>query len=158
MDITIGNAGSDLPQTITAIAALFAALIGPALAYIAVRHQTRRTTVSSHRQAWIDGLRRDIASLVVACTELHARGPKMGDIADLSDDDLKAVYRVQDLLSMIELRLNPTEAEHNELLSSLHGLIDVAAANADFSKPRAKAMAVAKRVLKTEWNVVKAGG
>lgn len=155
MDISIGSGGDSLAQIVTAWAALAAAIFGPTAGYLAARHQARRSTVSIHRQQWIDALRNDIAELLVICSRLHRAKNE-----SLSERNSLAV-EAQLFISRIELRLNPGEEPHSELVRLLRDCLRAAngssEATKDWPSTRRDTLDAAKAVLKAEWRVVKTG-
>lgn len=161
MEISIGSAGTqDLAQVVTAWAALIAAFFGPAAGYLAARHQARRTIVSNHRQTWIDGLRADVAAFVASCTELSTDAPYKQDAEGKIPLHVRPLLREsQLLLSRIELRLNPVEADHEALKIALGELVGAALKGPEsgFGPLRNSVVVKTATVLKREWGVVKAG-
>lgn len=120
---------NDLPvQSLTAIATLVAALITAAVSFVSLT-LTKEQKTSEFRQAWIDALREELASFLAAARAfaraveiLNTYGPDYKDktalrISDEKVGDLR--YQVAESLCKIQLRLNPNEPEHQELLRLL---------------------------------------
>ena len=90
---------------------------------------TKELKTSEFRQACIDGLREDLAKFLGAARAfarvvevVHAFGPEYKDKIPLliSDEKIGELrYQAAEMLSKIKLRLNPDEAEHQELLRLL---------------------------------------
>lgn len=150
--------------------------------------QVRAAVRSTNRQNWIDGLRQDLSSYVSKvmrnCSlshELHsanrfleaatADGEKSLVIKALDDHNKKMIKRFDvsaecaQLLSRIELRLNPLEDDHNELLSHCKELAAITMradfTQKDYSSETSRCVetifASAKPILKKEWNKVRDG-
>jgi hypothetical protein len=164
----------ELPAgSIAAIATVIAALIASAISFVNLT-LTKEQKTSEFRQAWIDALREDLATFF-ASTRAFARAaqealaPKSHGEGDAPlamtrerVSDLR--YQVAETRYRIQLRLNPKEAEHIELLrlmgvaiakqqEVLEGRITTEAALPAVDT----AAAYAPQVLKAEWERVKKG-
>lgn len=159
-----------MPELVTILAALIAGAVS--LVTITLSKEQK---ISEFRQAWIDALRADLASFLASARAFaramdarRVHGPESKDpgktlftlekVGEIRLAAAESLYRIQ-------LRLNPEEADHKELLRLLRQAIadqnavlqsdeevqkDVLAAvdrAADFAGP----------VLKAEWKVVKKG-
>ena len=165
---------TDLPaQSIVAIATLVAALITGAISFVNLT-LTKEQKTSEFRQAWIDALREDLAQFLGAArafaraTEaIHQFGPDYKSKAVLTITDEKVShlrYQAAETFCRIQLRLNPTEPEHVELLRLLRRAIEeqnAMLANGGGIDATMKAIEVAtayaQPVLKKEWERVKRG-
>ena len=135
---------------ISAVLGLIAAITAALIA--------RSVMISNHRQAWINGLRDDLAAFFTAIDVIHfkmallARG---GDEQTLNDqqkarDDVLLAYR------KILMRLNMNEPLHQQLEKSLAALLVVRENTVDQEKLTA-AVTLARTILKQEWEVTKYG-
>lgn len=165
---------ADLPaQSIVAIATLIAALITGAIAFVNLT-LTKELKTSEFRQAWIDGLREDLAGFfgsarafarTVEATHILGADYKEKGMALISDDKITELRcRAAETFSKIMLRLNPDETEHIELLRLLKRAIDEQNAMiGNKSNGEATLAAIdaaneyARPVLKKEWRRVKEG-
>ena len=121
-------------QSLVAIATLVAALIAGAIAFVNLT-LTKEMKTSEFRQAWIDGLRDELAAFFGA-SRAFARATEGMQLFDLNQvpqialpftaekiSDLR--YQAAETFSKVKLRLNPDEAEHNELLRLMKRSLDV---------------------------------
>lgn len=159
MEISIGVSNGDWAQILTAWAALAAATLGPVAGYLAARHQAHRSVVSVNRQKWVDELRDEIAEFFVACAGV---GIEIDENSAYRSKDHKAatkahIVQIDRLLSTIELRLNPGEDDHRDLLARLRACVEAAITDGNYTEAKDAALKVAKRVLKREWEAVKSG-
>jgi hypothetical protein len=165
----------DLPlQSVAAIATVIAALIAAAVSFVNLTLNKEQKT-SEFRQAWIDGLREDLASFF-ACARAFARaaeelkvfgsnGATGGTYLAITAEKVSEIrFQVAETRYRIQLRLNPKEAEHKELLRLMQVAIEaqqsVLQGKGDtVSTLRAieTAAEFAPQILKTEWERVKKG-
>lgn len=164
---------TELPaQAIAAIATVVAALIAGLLSFVNLTlHKEQKT--SEFRQAWIDGLREDLAAFFAAARAfarasglVHA-GPEQREkavhpISDQKLGDLR--HEAAETYYRIKLRLNPDELEHIELVRLLDAAIAaqnkmLSAKSDDVETLKAVERAVdySRPVLKNEWRRVKQG-
>ena len=164
----------ELPaQALAAVGTLVAALIAGAIAFVNLT-LTKELKTSEFRQAWIDGLREDLAKFLGAARAfaraaevVHAFGPDYKDKVPLliSDEKIGELrYQAAEMLSKIKLRLNPDEPEHEELLRLLVKAVSIQ--NESLAKGGNVASTLqaieaaneyARPVLKKEWRRVKQG-
>lgn len=159
---------------IAPIATVVAALITALISFVNLTLSKEQKT-SEFRQAWIDGMRSDLATYLSSARALcrtmqEARSPNTNDegiqdfkfektkISEMRIDGASALYR-------IKLRLNKKEADHIEL----NRLIDVAVEtqnkiNIEKGKDYSEALKAIERVsehsqdiLKSQWERVKKG-
>ena len=165
---------TDLPvQSLTAIATLVAALITAAVSFVSLT-LTKEQKTSDFRQAWIDGLREELASFLAAARAfsraievVNTFGPdyKEKTVLRISDDKVGELrYQAAESLCKIQLRLNPNESEHRELLRLLRRAIseqNAMLSNRTGIEETMKAIELASEyaqpVLKKEWERVKRG-
>ena len=162
-----------LAQSIAAIATLVAALITAAISFVNLT-LTKELKTSEFRQAWIDGLREDLAGFfgaarafarAVEATHVLGADYKEKGILLLSDEKVSDLrYQAAETFSKIKLRLNPDETEHIELLRLLKRAIDEQNAMLGNKSDAASTLAAidaaneyARPVLKKEWRRVKEG-
>jgi hypothetical protein len=158
---------TDLPlQSIAAIATVVAALITGAISFVNLV-LTKEQKTSEFRQAWVDGLRNDLASFFAAA-RVFARAVEKA----ILDNDSKALaqresdlrHQAADTHCKIKLRLNPDEEEHKELLRLIDRAITeqntMLTQKTDITETiRAIDIATeyARPILKKEWVRVKEG-
>ena len=102
---------------------------------------TRAQIISDKRQQWIDGLRGDVSALMRLMYE--------------HDKNKLEIYEVG---SRVELRLNPNEKLHNELLDLLQRIRICAnyyKTEADYNNAINDVINKTKEILKAEWDRIK---
>lgn len=100
---------------------------------------TRAQIVSDKRQQWIDGLREDVATLVELLHE--------------AERNKAEVYKVG---ARVELRLNPNEKEHNNLLELLNTARSASYKDqAEYDSMANQIINTTKPILSTEWRRIK---
>ena len=150
---------------VSAITALVAVIIGSLVSIFVAKNQINASVVSSNRQAWINRLRDELATLVAIVHHLpwgHANG-------SVSTDDAIAEYgRFVEKFQVIKLLINPKETDHQELVRLIESagnkiMTSINAKKAEASEFEAAQLA-GKRivtqsqiVLKREWERVKNG-
>lgn len=165
---------SDLPaESIAAIATVIAALIAGAFAFVNLTLSKEQKT-SEFRQAWIDGLREDLAvffagarTFARATQELAAsrrRGEATSLLGVAAEKISEIRYQAAETRYRVQLRLNMNEVEHRELLRLMKVAIDeqnkVLAGEGDTEmtlKAIDTAAEFAPQILKLEWERVKSG-
>jgi hypothetical protein len=165
---------ADLPvQSIAAIATLVAGLVTGAISFVNLILSKEQKT-SEFRQAWIDGLREDLAQFLGAARAFaraietvnqFGADYKEKVVLPISDEKISDLrYQAAETLCKIQLRLNPDEPEHVELLRLLRRAIEEQNAmltqrNSIDATMRAIEVAseYARPVLKKEWERVKLG-
>ncbi|MHB8058417.1 MAG: hypothetical protein ACYDHC_11055 [Desulfuromonadaceae bacterium] len=159
----------DIIPLISAITALVAVLVGP-IVTIRVAH---KTVISPMRQVWINNLRDAIADFLATAEKSDFQYYKHGE-TDLNKR--KARQKIWERLSHIEakitLMINPDESDHLELLAAITGLMCWSGDNelsyekmteqdegelSNFEKRRQTIVNISRKILKEEWEVVKAG-
>jgi hypothetical protein len=164
----------DLPvQSLAAIATLVAALITAAVSFVNLT-LTKEQKTSEFRQAWIDGLRDELAGFLAAARAfaravevLNMFGPEYKEKTSLliSDEKIGELrYQAAETLCKIQLRLNPSETEHQELLrllrraiSEQNAMLSERTGIEETMKAIERATEYAQPVLKKEWERVKTG-
>lgn len=150
------------PAVVSAVTALVAVILGPLVSIFVAKNQINASVVSSNRQAWINRLRDELATLVAIIHHLpsaHANG-------SVSTDDAITEYgRFVEHLQVIKLLINPKETDHQELVrliesasSKIIGSINDKHANAsEFEDTGQRIVMQSQIVLKREWERVKNG-
>jgi hypothetical protein len=160
-------------ESIAAIATIIAALIAAAISFVNLT-LTKEQKTSEFRQAWIDALRQDLATFFAtarafarANQELQHFGAGAQGGAPLSFteqmiSDLR--YQIAETRYRVQLRLNPKEPEHVELLRLMQTAIDkqqsaLASPNSTDEVLEAveRSAAFSTQILKIEWERVKQG-
>lgn len=117
--------------------------------------QITATVVSANRQAWINGLREDVAE-VISLVEGYRRVQRLGGMAEqlVESDRLRADYRRRADLALTKIRLRVNEAEQDA--QDLVGFLQVAVGEMALDGPmREHITNAAQRILKAEWQRVK---
>ncbi len=134
----------------TAILGLVAAVTAALIA--------RSVMVSNHRQAWINGLREDLAAFFTAIDVIHFRMAAFSQSGDANrlEEQQKARNDVLLAYRKILMRLNMKEPLHQQLERSLESLLLVRGKTADQDELTA-GVTLARTILKREWEVTKYG-
>jgi DNA mismatch repair ATPase MutS len=156
------------------IATVVAALIAALISFVNLTLSKEQKT-SEFRQAWIDGLREELATLFSSARALcrtmqEARSPnsKAEDVRDFrfgSEQIGKIRLAGADSLYRVKLRLNKNETEHKELLRLLEVAVDTQnkiniEKGGDYTPALdaiERAASYSQDILKNEWERVKSG-
>jgi hypothetical protein len=135
-----------MAAVLSLIAALAAALIA------------RSVMVSNHRQAWINGLRVDLATFFTAIDVTHFRIAVLSQGGEGSEVDEEQKPRNDAALAYrkILMRLNINEPLHQQLEKSLETILTVQGKTVN-QEQIAAAVTLARTILKREWEVTKYG-
>lgn len=144
-----------------AAGAIFAALIAGLVSLLGLII-SKEQKISEFRQAWIDGLRENVA-LVITHLEairgaMHAAQPAKASWQDRKDH----FVAINQAITCVRLRVNPDEASSQNLLESLSELENIAQAG-DIATSQSVGPAVDKLtvrcnvVMKEEWQRVRDG-
>ncbi len=117
---------------------------------------TRSVMVSNHRQAWINGLREDLAAFFTAIDVLDLKTSKVSEDPAHVEEHQKARNDALLAYRKILMRLNMNETLHRQLEKSLQSLLAVEAKAANQDELMA-AVTLARTILKQEWEVTKYG-
>lgn len=155
----IASANPAAFAAITSLASMLTALaavtITPILTYMNARKQIRASLVSANRQAWINGLREELAELF----ELLAWQSRLRPGTFSGDEGFRYVAekrsRIRMLTNKVRLRLNPSEPDAQLLLEYLEKL--QVCDDAIFEELMESAVSKGQEILKTEWRRVKRG-
>ena len=156
---------------VSAATALVAVILGPVISYKIAKAQMRtgtdiayRQVISPIRQAWIDNLRQCMVEVLHVSLQYYTAGVYDGiDIDSLPDAGesvrSKMNYKMEHILSKMQLMLNPDEQDNKMLIEKLRSCY-VQALEDDhvkFPESHKSAEALCKAVLKREWEAVKSG-
>jgi hypothetical protein len=130
-----------MAAVLSLIAAITAALIA------------RSVMISNHRQAWINGLREDLATFFSGIDVIHS-GMAMPS-PDARMEQQKARNDVLLAYRKILMRLNMSEPLHQQLQTSLESLLVVQ--DRTDQDELAATVTLARTILKREWEVTKYG-
>jgi hypothetical protein len=112
---------------------------------------------SSNRQAWINALRDDVATYLNLSQQmawLRANGMQ----AQLGNEVERLMFEAGRTFCAIELRLNPNEDRHIELMSRLRNMsIEIQGKPVAYNDLSARVVEQAQIIFKFEWNRVKLG-
>jgi len=150
------------PSTLSALTPLIAVIVSPAATLYVAKKQLQASVVSNNRQAWINRLRDEVASLtafILSLPSAHAAD----SITTSAAMDMHANF--VKMAQSVKLLANPSEPDHQELIR----LIDLA--NADIIRSINQRIANANQfstsaetiinktqtILKQEWIRVKQG-
>ncbi|MBU2641576.1 MAG: hypothetical protein Q7U80_12195 [Thiobacillus sp.] len=165
---------TELPaESVVAIATVIAALIASAISFVNLT-LTKEQKTSEFRQIWIDALRQDLASFFATARafarasqeqKLFGGGSKEGAPLALTEEKISDLrYQIAETRYRIQLRLNPKEIEHLELLRLMQVAIEkqqqMLAGKGDtdaIMKAIEVAAEYAPQILKSEWERVKKG-
>jgi hypothetical protein len=150
-----------IASTLSAITAIAAVIISPAITYFTVRKQIRANLVSANRQSWIDKLRDELSELFELLTWQYLQRPGTLSGEEGYRYEAEKRSRIRLLINRIRLRLNPQEGDSRTLVKNLQALQRFAAAGAssstDFDGEMEAAVGKAQDILKAEWRRVKKG-
>lgn len=159
----------DIIPLVSALTALVAVFVGP----MVTSRVAHKTVISPMRQAWINNLRDAIAEFLATAEKAAFQYYKSNE-TDL--DKKKARQKIYERLAHIEakikLMINPDESDHTELLNKIAALKDWSGDNelsyeemadqdegelSNFEKRQQAIVDISRKILKEEWEVVKAG-
>lgn len=150
---------SAIAAFLSAIVALAAVIIAPTISLIATNRQVRANVRSTNRQAWINGLRDEVAKSLSLLTEAMAL--KKSSVP--FEQRIKTLVEYDYHLSKVQLLINPSEADHRDLANKLATAMTalrkyLVAEGNDTSELEAVAKSiviVCQPILKREWERVK---
>lgn len=112
--------------------------------------QTKQQVISPMRQQWINTLRDTVAEVLSQASTRHLSGasPTSAERMQLAAREAK-----------LELLINPKESDHLALLQSVRFVVSsIGCENRqEFHVGHCKAVSIAQKVLKEEWEVTKRG-
>ncbi|MDE2269406.1 MAG: hypothetical protein KGL33_10400 [Betaproteobacteria bacterium] len=147
---------------ISSLTALAAVVFAPMVSVYVAKRQIRASVVSVNRQAWINRLRDELAFFV--CEVRMVPSTYAANAIKLQE----AIKRYEGITlkeEVVKLLLNPTEAEHIELLRLMKTARERAQEAIDNKQGIAKQLdedadrivTQSQKVLKAEWDRVKSG-
>lgn len=144
--------------------ALAAVIVGPVIAYLVAKRQivaqtaiAYRSVIAPMRQKWINDLRERIAEFIGEAAWIymvHFQGPGAKAVVDVKPKALRMTV----LRTQIELMLNPGEEDHQQLVKLIEAVRATAIEDLrvnEFPQSVEALSVCAKKILKTEWKVVK---
>ena len=149
---------NELTPILSLIVAALAVFVGPIISYVVAKRQIASLLAASHkqiispmRQAWINSLRDQLAELTSSALHYYRAG-----FEEREDSE----YRHLTLLEhRIHLMLNPKEDDHTDLEKLIRKMVSSLErgkeGDEDFRTSHTDIMALSRRILKREWNVVK---
>jgi hypothetical protein len=156
-DIASANPGAfaaitSLASVLTALAAVS---ISPILTYVNARNQIRANLVSANRQAWINGLREELAELFELLTWQFRLRPGTYSGEEGYRYEAEKRSRIRLLTNKVRLRLNPNESDAQLLLEYLEKL--QSCDESIFEELMENTVSKGQEILKAEWKRVKKG-
>jgi hypothetical protein len=143
---------TSLASVLTALAAVS---ISPLLTYINARNQIRANLVSANRQAWINGLREELAELFELLTWQFRLRPGTYSGEEGYRYEAEKRSRIRLLTNKVRLRLNPNESDAQLLLEYLEKL--QSCDESIFEELMENTVSKGQEILKAEWKRVKKG-
>lgn len=131
--------------------ALVGALIGSLVPFLTLRYNYRQLyaeTVSKNRMDWINVWRENI-SVFLACAETLRN-----NCSCISDEILSIEKEMYQARGMVVSRLNLNEENHKAMLVLMDSFV-VNCSEQDFANQREAILALARKILKPEWERVK---
>jgi hypothetical protein len=160
-----------IPLTVSAFSliaspliAVLAVIVGPLIQLRIAKKQIRSTTVSANRQAWINALRENLATIRAYSSDVRELR-----VAHTADAAMTAIVQEEArqakiLIAKVDLSLNPKEKGHEELLRAVRRLWDISDSvgpnntrGEEWERAVQDFMGQAKSILKAEWERVKKG-
>ncbi|ESU28726.1 hypothetical protein FLJC2902T_13190 [Flavobacterium limnosediminis JC2902] len=142
----------DLNIVITILTSILIPIIIGFITYIIAKKQIINTGVTQFRQQWINSLR-DTISVFISRAEYTSIQENQEKIKEAFREIVEAEFK-------IELLLNPSEEDHNKLVEKMREIRDLiyfVPDNDTLDIHIEELLAITKKVLKREWNVVKSG-
>ncbi|WP_226660885.1 hypothetical protein [Alteriqipengyuania lutimaris] len=145
-----------------AVGAIVAATIGAAVTLLGLII-SKESKTSEFRQAWIDGLREEIKSLLVAFNSVADASHRKFDSHDEKLNYLLPLFNeLNSSVFAVSLRLNPEEARSKKLIEDANELVNLARSPGPISPDAIRPLETslqnsAKKLLKYEWKRVKRG-
>lgn len=146
-------------EAISAVTALAAVVLSPLVSLYVVRKEVNAQVRAGNRQVWINELRSKIAAYL---TEVSVNDTLHRPMAEGLNLAHQQVRRIHQLLNEIVLYLNPTEADHKQLVELLRAaahdvLAKMKGEPVDPMRHRTEIVKNTQAILKREWERVKRG-
>ncbi len=146
------------------VIALVAVIVGPLIQLRIAKRQIRSTTISANRQAWINRLRDDLATMWAYAANVRVVRASFTNDPIVSAKAQEQAREAYVLLNRIRLSVNTSEGDHRDLVQiveRLWNIADTVTPNSPNSEAWGQAvkdlMTTAPRILKSEWVRVKKG-
>ncbi|MEX0828248.1 MAG: hypothetical protein WD005_04775, partial [Haliea sp.] len=125
---------------------------------------------SKNRQNWINELRSDLAKFVSLSSsyirhksQFVRKIRKTGERPDLTSEFMQEISKISEVRARIELRLNPKEELHKNLIDELHVMLETIQKEfqqnddvwEEFREIRDTIIKYSQAILKSEWERVK---
>jgi hypothetical protein len=146
------------------IIALVAVIVGPLIQLRIAKRQILSTTISANRQAWINRLRDDLATIWAYAANVRIVRASFTNDPVITATAQEQAREAHVLLNRIRLSVNTSEGDHRDLVQIVERLWNIAD-TATPNNPNAEGweqtvkdlMMTAPRILKSEWVRVKKG-
>ena len=136
-----------LTENFTPLSAIIAAVLGAAILFLTTYYSSRKSArieLSKLRLDWIEKLREDLSEF-----QAMAMRP------DFRPHEDERFYR---LGTRIELRLNPSEADHAQLIAAMYDMLRASEGSLeDKYKTNPLFVSTAQKIIKDEWARVRKG-
>ena len=130
---------------------LVIAAAGPYLAY----RYARKLSLSGNRQAWLDGLRQDVAELVAVSDTAQLLFGRSGETTNV-EAARELGLKLQTLRVRIALRLRSTNERHHVLKEQIEEFL-ATGASAERDNRRQQVLEAAEAVIQIAWGRILAG-
>ncbi len=121
---------------------------------------SKRQIIAPMRQAWINALRDKVAEFVsiVSINRWHIC-PSDSDSSErkneASHEDIQRYERLRLLAASVQLHINSSEDDHQQLVDLLASIVSDYHDNEDVSEKLDKLIALTQKILSDEWKVTK---
>jgi len=151
---------NELVAILSAFTALCAVVLGPLVSMHVTRRQIEAGVLSKNRQEWINTLRDELVELIVVLRSLQTVMLLPREHRD-ANELKELIEKITRREIKITLLINPQEADHAELIQLISEGLSLAASASDHPKEEIteverKITALSQRILKREWQRVKA--
>jgi predicted PurR-regulated permease PerM len=148
---------TEMPEAVGAVVAALIAGLVSLLGLIVSKEQK----VSDFRQAWIDALRNNVASLIAHANVIQSyRGDIKSTLTESWRDIRSDFVGINETAGRIQLRLNPGEPESQRILDTIASIELVVSPGGNFeelNRLEQRLVDETNTVLRNEWRRVKAG-
>jgi ubiquinone biosynthesis protein UbiJ len=157
-----------LVSLVSAATALVASITGPFITLYVGRAQIKVAVLSTNRQKWIDGFRELVAtfcSQVAAIVQVRDKIITEGKINLTGDAALLHQFeRLIFTVTKIKLMINPTDTDHQSLMTTMQGMLLVLRTadssvdvQAEMERTAQTIVDMSQAILRQEWLRVKKG-
>ena len=147
-------------KDIISIGALSVAFLALFIAPLVNARNSKRQVIAPMRQVWINALRDKVAEVVsiVSINRLHIT-PMESDSEERKleahKEDQQRYERLMLLTSSVELHINATESDHQDLVKQLISIVKGYHDNEDINKQLKVMIKLTQKILSDEWKVTK---